>query len=163
MPLRHPTDPDAPVCEEGHELLQEAWITATHLARSLTAATGEPWTADDYDPNDARLGEPLLIAHLIATHGVVRERNGFRCKVLHMRGRTAVRLAFDLVGQDYDDAFEGTWHIRPRPLGPIDIVLTAAQLDGNPADPLMVQFLRHADAVWGRVLQRRAEREAVPE
>ena len=163
MPLRHPTDPDAPLCEEGCSLLQEAWITATHLARSLTTATGERWTTDDYDPDDARLAEPRRLAHLVATHEVVRERDGFHCKVVRQLGRTMIRLAFVLEGQDYDDAFEGISHVRPRPLGPIDIVLTAAQLDGNPSDPVMGQFLRHADAVWGRVLQRRAEREAVPE
>lgn len=162
MPLRHPTDPAAPICAEGSILLRECWITATHLTRSLTSATEETWTADAHEPDEARLAEPLRLAHLVATHGITRERDGFRCKVLHQLGRKEMRLAFDLVGQDYDDAFDGISHIRPRPLDPIDTVLTAAQLASDPADAVMQQFLRHADAVWGRVVARRASR-APPE
>ena len=164
MPFSHPTDPSAIVDVDAHTLGLEGAFVTRQLAHSLTAATGEEWTTAQFDEDDARLKRPPMTDHLIYTHRITRERDGFPCKVLVVRGEPSVlRLAFVLEGQDYHDAYEGTLHQRPRALGPIDVRPTPAQFTGDPADPMLPKFVRHADAVWGRVLARRAEREAVPE
>ena len=162
MPFSHPTDPSAIVDDDAHPLGLEGAFVARELAHSLTTATGEEWTTPEFDEDEARLERPARTKHLIYAHHVTRTRDGFPCKVLVQMGRSGARLAFVLEGQDYDDAFDGTWHHRPVAIGPIDVPLGSAQFHGDQTDPILATFVRHADAVWGRVLERRAEREAVP-
>ena len=163
MGFSHPIDPSAIVDENAHSLGQEGAFVARQLAYSLTTATGEEWTTDEFDQDAACLERPPRTWGLIYSHRVTRTRDGFPCMVLVQLGRPAARLAFVLEGQDYHDAFEGTWHHRRVLLGPIDVRLGSPQFQGDPTDPILSRFVRHADAVWGRVLQRRSEREAVLE
>lgn len=159
MGFSHPLDASAIVDDDAHAIALETEVVARQFAVSLTKATGKPWTADPFDEDACRLERPPRTAHLIYDHRIVRERDGFPCKVLSQIGRATYHLAFVLEGQDYDDAFHGTFHVRPRPLGPIDVALATAQFLGDPSDIVLRRFLRHADEVWSRVLDRRAARE----
>lgn len=54
-----------------------------------------------------------------------------------------------------DDAWENTWHVRPKAHAPIDIELNPAQFAGAPPDEAMTRFLVSVEGVWSRVLARR--------
>lgn len=60
-----------------------------------------------------------------------------------------------LEGQDYDDAWENTWHVRPKAHSPIDIALDPAHFVGSPPGAAMTRFLVSVEGVWSRVLARR--------
>lgn len=163
MPFSHALDPAAIVDEDAHPLGQEGAFIALQLARSLTKATGEDWTTQEFDEDEARLERPPQTNYLVYAHHIVRERDGFPCKVLVQRGRDGARLAFVLEGQDYDDAFDRTWRHRGVSLGPIDVPLTPEQFAGDPHDHILRTFVRHADAVWSRVHLCRSARETLKE
>ena len=164
MPCSHPLDPDA-IVDVGakrmaHSLMQEGEFGARNLAECWLEAFSETWTADPFDEDEGRLKRPPRTQALIYTHRLVRARDGFPCKVVVQLGRRGARLAFLLEGASYDDAFRDTAHVRPRPLGPIDIELTRAQFDGAASDREAKRFRAYADAVWSRVLSQRARRGA---
>lgn len=158
MGFSHPIDAGAIVDDDAHAIALETELVARRLATSLSKATGEAWTADPFDEDACRLERPPRIAHMTYAHRIVRERDGFPCKVVSQIGRASYALAFVLEGQDYDNAYEGIRHVRPRPLRPIDVTIAPAQLLGDPGDAVLVRFVRHADAVWGCVTMRRATR-----
>lgn len=158
MGFSHPIDTGAIVDDDAHAIALETELVARRLATSLSKATGEAWTSDAIDEDACRLERPPRTAHLTYAHRIVRERDGFPWKVVSQIGRASYALAFVLEGQDYDDAYEGIRHVRPRPLRPIDVTLAPAQFLGDPNDAVLVRFVRHADAVWAPVVNRRAMR-----
>lgn len=153
--FNHPVDPHAIVDEDAHPLLMEGELIARQLARSLSSGTGDAWTSAEQDEDLAHLERPPLLNGLVYHHSVVRERDGLPIKVLVQLGRPRAQLAMQLEGEDYDDTWENTWHVRPKAHSPIDIALDPAQFAGSAPNVAMTRFLVSVEGVWSRVLVRR--------